>query len=38
VVLPVKSKAVKAIYELLVAKPEQERNLLAFLVNKMVCG
>ncbi|ORX55432.1 CBF-domain-containing protein [Piromyces finnis] len=31
----VKNKAISTIYELLVAKPEQEKNLLTLLVNKL---
>jgi len=33
----VKNKAISTIFELLVAKPEQEKNLLTLLVNKLVC-
>ena len=36
--LAVKNKAIKAFAELLIAKPEQEKNLLGMLVNKMVCA
>lgn len=32
----VKNKSLSSIYELLVAKPEQEKNLLTLLVNKLV--